>query len=152
MRARALALLTLTLAACSSAGTTEDTAYDLVKAKATKDLGCGEVTVKKMAQAGDTYEYQASGCNDLFSYGVDCDGGCRVVAGVRGPGLAGVWNRTGSVVDFVFSEVVNGAAKVHEDMRKADERREAMRAESERFMREVEQQMAETRGPVLGAR
>lgn len=151
MRTVSALLVSLVFAACTAASH-EDAAYDLVKAQAAKDLGCGDVTVKKMAQADDAYEYQASGCSDLFSYGVDCDGSCRIVAGVRGPGLGAMWNKAGSLFDFAASELVNGAAKVHEDMQKSEARFEEMRARNEQFRREVDERMAETRRLQAGAR
>ena len=67
----------------------EDDAYDLVKVQAVRDLGCADVSVKKMGQSDSAYEYQATGCSDVYSYGIDCEDTCTVVAGVRGPGLAG---------------------------------------------------------------
>lgn len=121
--ALALAVVSVTLLACTRGGS-EDDAYDLVKSRAAKDLSCSDVAVKKMAQDGNAYEYQATGCDDIYSYGVDCDGGCEITAGVRGRGLGGLWNAADSFI--------SGIAK---DMDESKKRQEEMR-EEHRKMRE----------------
>ena len=122
-------LLTLSSIGACSAVNVEDTAYDLVKAKARQDLSCDDVTIKKMAQAGEAFEYQAAGCSDLYSYGVDCEDKCTIVAGVRGPGLGGLWNKSTSMVDQVFGMILDGKAEMDKEQAEAKARHEAFRRE-----------------------
>ncbi len=105
----------------------EDDAYDLAKAQAKSDLGCSDVTVRKMGQLDDNYEYQAKGCDDVYSYGVECDGGCRIAAGVRGPGLAGTWHKAGSIID-----------RAMDSWDEMDRRQQKMHEDNEAFRRDVE--------------
>jgi hypothetical protein len=98
------AVALLASVACTRAGG-EDDAYDLVKAKAKQDLACDDVTVRKMAQDGARYEYQATGCSDIYSYGVECDARCEIFAGVRGPGLGGLWNQASGFIDMIAKDI-----------------------------------------------
>jgi len=130
-----VALLACTSFACTRSGGSEDDAYDIVKAKAAKDLACEDITVRKMAQDGTSYEYQATGCSDLYTYGVDCDGSCEIVAGVRGRGLGGLWNTAGKLIDDIAKDL----AEADKRQREMGEEHRQMLERSERRMRAVDE-------------
>lgn len=138
MRHRSFALVAaLSLVVAGSAcgrGSGEDAAYDIVKAKAKQDLGCDDVTVKKMAQDGAMFEYQAKGCDDLYTYGVDCDGGCKIVAGVRGQGIGGLWNKASGFID-----------KIEQDFAEHDKRAAEMRERNAKLHEQVDADLERTR-------
>jgi hypothetical protein len=126
MKHLALALVALTSFACTRGGGGEDDAYELVKSRATKDLNCSDVDVKKMAQDGAAYEYLATGCDDIYTYAVECSARCEITAGVRGRGLGGLWNAADKFISGVAKDI-DESNKRHEEMRaRHDKMREAI--------------------------
>lgn len=139
--ALALAALSLTSSlACTRSSGGEDDAYDLVKSRAAKDLSCSDITVRKMAQDGNSYEYQATGCDDIYTYGVDCDASCEVVAGVRGKGLGGLWN----AADKFIGGIANDIERMEKDKKEMDERHRKATESGDRLRERVDAELERT--------
>lgn len=109
----------------------EEAALDLVRAQATQDLRCkaSDVTVQKMAQQGTSYEFQARGCDDIYTYGVECgapdtsDGKCEIVDGVRGVGIGGLWNAANKAASALADEVRAAQAREAREASELEQRK-----------------------------
>lgn len=161
---RALLLLSglLIVSSCTSSANHEDTTYEMAKTQAKRDLGCSDVQVKKMSQLEEAFEYQAEGCDDIFTYGIDCADGCQVVAGVRGKGLGAVWN-TVSGADGAAHWMVNefktewDRVKQHQDdarQRQAEMRKryDEMSERHDEMWKRVDEMLEAERDPFRGLR
>lgn len=139
----------VSLVACTVAlacgGALEDSAYDLVKANAAHDLGCTEVSVKKMAQGGREFTYATEGCSSTYYYVISCQGGllgddCEVTAGARTPELLaqahGVVKRVVGLVDRVLNQA-------ERDLEDFDQERGEMRERHRKLREEIGASSAE---------
>lgn len=131
-----LALVALSSVACTRGGS-EDDAYDLVKSRASKELNCSDITVRKMAQDGGTYEYQATGCDDIYTYAVECSSRCEITAGVRGHGIGGLWNAAGKLISGIANDLED-ADKRQAEMR---ERHRKMQERHDRHQEAIDQRL-----------